>query len=279
MSKQPIHSLLVSALVLTVVAAGALPAMAMPQHDDQPQTRIHIERKGGGEGEETVSSHKMIFVGEDGEVQEVEGEGIDFSWIDGEDGRRVRMRMPRFALRDGAFLGVSTTQMTPELRTHFGVPEDAGVMISQIVDDSAAFSAGLLVGDIITAVDGEPVESSMDLLHAIRGHEEGDSVTIEIWRDGKVQDVSAVLGKTEHRGPAFEGLPHRMRGFPHGMKIDCEEGGGDCEIFMQRHLSLCGEAEECEVKISCEEGECSCTVNGEEADCEELHGIHMMPDD
>ena len=267
--------------LLIAFTAAAVPATAQDT-EEKHETRIHIERKGADDGEETVvSRHKVVFIGEDGEMQEIEGEGEGYAWIDGEHGRHVRF-MPRLALRDGGFLGVSTTSMTPELRSHFGAPEDAGVLVSEVVDDSAAFRAGLQVGDIITGVDDERITSSRDLLHAIRGREEGDAVTVAIYRDGRAQDLSAVLDKTEGGGMRFGG--HRLGGhglghFPRALKIDCEEEGGDCDIFMSRHLDVCGEDEDCNVNISCDGGDCSCSVNGVDTDCDELHGVRVHPDD
>ncbi len=266
-------------LALLLGFVGALtPAVAAAQDDETGGTRIHIERRGSDDGEErVVSRSRVVFVGDDGEAHEIEGEGEGFAWIDGEHGRHVRMHMRGFGAHGGGFLGVSTTAMTKDLRSHFGAPEDAGVMVSQVVEDSAAFSAGLLVGDIITAVEGERISSPGSLMHAIGSHEEGDTVTLEVYRDGRVQDLSATLGKREGRGFAFdEGMFHR---FPRAMKIDCEEEGGDCDIFLPRHLGVCGDDENCNVDISCEGGECSCSVNGEETDCEELHGIRVHPDD
>ena len=187
-------------------------------------------------------------------------------------GPHLRMATPHWSFGEGAFLGVATTPMTPELRLHFGAPEDAGVMISKIVDDSAAFRSGLLVGDIITAIDGESIETSMDLLHAIRSHDEGDSVTVEIRRDGKAQQVSAVLDKSERSFPA-------IGRFPHAIKLDCDDDGGDCDIFLSGSPGICDGDTDCDINISCDDGDCTCSVNGEETDCEELQGVHVIPGD
>lgn len=95
------------------------------------------------------------------------------------------------------YLGVQLLDLTPELRTHFGVPESAGVMISSVSEESPAAKAGIKTGDIITAVDGEPVRRSFDLARRIRAHEEGDAIDLETWRDGKVMTLGAVLEEQE----------------------------------------------------------------------------------
>jgi membrane-associated protease RseP (regulator of RpoE activity) len=95
------------------------------------------------------------------------------------------------------YLGVQLVDLTPELRTHFGVPEQAGVMVSSVQEDSPASRAGIQTGDIITAIDGEPVRRSFELARRIGGHDDGDTVDLETWRNGDVSRVSAVLEEQE----------------------------------------------------------------------------------
>ena len=170
----------------------------------------------------------------------------------------------------GGFLGVQLAELTPELRTHFGVADSTGVMISKIVEDSPAAKAGLEVGDIITAVDGESIASGRELANKIRTQEEGQTVLLEVWRDGSVQNLTAAI---EER----EAAP--MAG--HHMMMTCEDGE-DCSgykmIFAGGHAGhgdhqfACGGESPCEVRVQCEDdGQCECTVNGEVADCEALH--------
>ena len=97
----------------------------------------------------------------------------------------------------GGFLGVHLTGMTPELRAHFGVDEDRGVMVSKVSDDSPAFRAGIEPGDIITAAAGATVSSRRDLFRAIMAHSEGEAIDLEIWRGGASEVV------TSNSRPAF----------------------------------------------------------------------------
>ena len=71
-------------------------------------------------------------------------------------------------------------------------------MISRVVEDSAAAEAGLAVGDIITEVEGTSITSSGALGRTIRDREEGESVTIEFWRQGNARSTNANL-KTHER--------------------------------------------------------------------------------
>ncbi len=95
------------------------------------------------------------------------------------------------------FLGVELTPLTPELREHFGVPKEVGVMIGGIEEDSPAAAAGLRVGDIITRIDDEEIRSAGRLARAVRHQEKGDVVAIEYWRDGRADTVSATIDERE----------------------------------------------------------------------------------
>ena len=109
----------------------------------------------------------------------------------GGGGSRVISFSPR------TFLGVEASNLTPELREHFGVSADAGVMLSKIVSDSAAEVAGLAVGDIVTRVDGDEISSPGRLGRAVRRKEGGETVEIEYWRDGAMYQTTATLKERE----------------------------------------------------------------------------------
>ena len=94
------------------------------------------------------------------------------------------------------FLGVELRELTAELQTHLGAPEGSGVLVASVSDDSPAAAAGIRVGDVITAVDGLAVDSTRDLSREIR-HRPGDSVALELYRDGKPRQVTATLGERQ----------------------------------------------------------------------------------
>jgi S1-C subfamily serine protease len=58
-----------------------------------------------------------------------------------------------------------------------------------------AADAGVQQGDVVTAVDGEPVESGADLRAAIEAHEPGDTIELRIQRDGDTVTETVELGE------------------------------------------------------------------------------------
>ena len=60
-----------------------------------------------------------------------------------------------------------------------------------------AEKAGLQPGDVITAVDGQPVATYEEFVVAIRSHAPGDQVTLTVKRDGQTQQVAVTLGASE----------------------------------------------------------------------------------
>jgi membrane-associated protease RseP (regulator of RpoE activity) len=130
-------------------------------------------------------------------VRADEGEG---------DGKKVEMKKV-VIVKDGkpevwesggplvnrGYLGVALLDLTPELRTHFGVPEDSGVMVAKVEPGSPAEKAGVKVGDILTLIDGKAMKSSWDVMGKMRSYDNSQQVPIEIWRNGKAQTVSAPI--------------------------------------------------------------------------------------
>jgi membrane-associated protease RseP (regulator of RpoE activity) len=103
------------------------------------------------------------------------------------------------------FLGVGLTDLTPELRAHFGAGNDAGVMVSSVEPGSPADKAGIKVGDILTSFDRDDVKSSWDVRSKVRGYEDGQQVAVEVVRDGRPQSFSVSMVQKER--PEFDVTP------------------------------------------------------------------------
>ena len=162
MRKPSVHALALTGLLLAG-SAWALPGERQPTPAPSPEGR-------------PVVRQKVVVVDKDGKEHVYDSEGMP--------ARR-------------GYLGIGLVDLTPELRAHFGVPEDAGVMISSVEDGSPADKAGLKVGDVLTSLDGKDVESSWDLRSRVRDSKEGEQVAMQVWRDGKAQNLSATIALRE----------------------------------------------------------------------------------
>jgi membrane-associated protease RseP (regulator of RpoE activity) len=98
------------------------------------------------------------------------------------------------------YLGVGLVEMTPDLRSHFGVGRDAGVMVGSVEPDSPAAKAGVEVGDIILKANGESIESSHDLSRAVRGKKAGDTIQLEVSRNRTNKTLTATVAERRVHG-------------------------------------------------------------------------------
>ncbi len=91
-------------------------------------------------------------------------------------------------------LGVQVQDLTPDLAKAFGIHgSHEGGVITHVVKDSAAARAGLKVGDVIIAANGEPVRNASQLRNSIGLLRVGETVTLKVLRDGREQTLHAKL--------------------------------------------------------------------------------------
>ncbi|MEJ2399642.1 MAG: Do family serine endopeptidase, partial [Gammaproteobacteria bacterium] len=93
-------------------------------------------------------------------------------------------------------LGAQAQDLTPDLVQAFNLPSGrAGAVVTKVTPDSAAAKAGLKPGDIVIAVNGQPVRDSADLRNDIGVLRVGQKVKLTILRDGKRQTLEATVAE------------------------------------------------------------------------------------
>jgi S1-C subfamily serine protease len=107
-------------------------------------------------------------------------------------------------------LGIRSLPIGPELAAQMGLPADYGLLIVQVIPGGAADRAGLrggsqraylgntaimLGGDLIVAIDGQPVQDRQDLDDVMNKHRAGDTVTLTIFRGQRRMQVRVTLGE------------------------------------------------------------------------------------
>ncbi|HSE21396.1 MAG TPA: PDZ domain-containing protein [Pyrinomonadaceae bacterium] len=147
--------------------------------------------RGGSEQELTAtlgrkSTSFQTLSGDDPKIWKFEGpfnNFKDWKWEDFQgdgDGPRV------FSLGARRRIGVSTVALTKQLAAYFGIADGKGVLVTSV--DGPAAAAGVKAGDVITAVDGEKVETSGDVSRIINGKKDGP-VTLTIVRNKSQQTI------------------------------------------------------------------------------------------
>ena len=102
---------------------------------------------------------------------------------------------------DRGYLGVAMTDVDPSVAEHFGLKDEGGVTVSEVVPGSPADKAGFLSGDVIVSADGESVLDPSKLRLMVSSKSPGDAVKFGVVRlnpnSGKAEQLEfkAVLGK------------------------------------------------------------------------------------
>jgi serine protease Do len=92
------------------------------------------------------------------------------------------------------WMGVAIGALTEDMARTYKLKEGRGAVVNEITKGSPAEEAGLKPEDVVTAVDGRPVQDSSDLSRYVASRTPGSSVKLRVLRDGSERDVTVKLG-------------------------------------------------------------------------------------
>ena len=92
------------------------------------------------------------------------------------------------------YLGVSLTNLPPETAQRFGIAVESGALVTNVDPRGPAAEASVEPRSIITALEGESVESTGDLLSRLREYNPGDVVEMTVASGGEAREVTVELG-------------------------------------------------------------------------------------
>lgn len=96
-----------------------------------------------------------------------------------------------------AYLGVQMQDITEELANAFDIESGKGAVVTRVAKDSAAEEAGIQVGDVILSIQGTKLVNADSLRNSIGLLMVGQTVDLEILRDGKEKTLSATVKETQ----------------------------------------------------------------------------------
>ena len=114
-------------------------------------------------------------------------------------------------VRRGA-LGAQAQDLTPELAAAFNIERQQGAVVTQVTSGSPAHKAGLQAGDVITELNGRPVQDATDVRNRIGLLRIGQRVEMKIVRDGKTKALTAMVEEPELTTMAGDKLHPRLAG-------------------------------------------------------------------
>jgi len=93
------------------------------------------------------------------------------------------------------WIGVQVQTLTADMAEGLGLKSNEGALVAEPQEDSPAAKAGILSGDVITAVNGHAVKDAHDLARQIGTMTPGTTAKITVWRKGDEKNVSLTLSE------------------------------------------------------------------------------------
>ncbi len=115
-------------------------------------------------------------------------------------------------------LGVGIQDVTPDLSQALKLDVKAGAIVTQVEPNSAAARAGIQVDDVITGLDGKPLQGAEDLRNRIGLTRVGTEISLTLLRDGRSRTIMAKIEaaptSTAQTAPSTESgtTSERLRG-------------------------------------------------------------------
>ena len=181
-------------VTMGIISAKGRAGLGIERFEDFIQTDAAINRGNSGGAlidtkGELVGINTAILSGETGGNQ-----GIGFA-IPANMARNIMDQIMKKGKVTRGFMGILPQELTPEMAKAFGMPNGHGVAVAQVTPNSPAEKAGLKVGDVITAINGNPVEDVNSFRLAVAGFAPATTVHLKVARSGQNLEIPVTLGE------------------------------------------------------------------------------------
>ena len=164
-------------------------------YDDYIQTDASINRGNSGGplfdmNGNVVGINTAIFSQSGGSV------GIGFA-VSSNLAKQVSDQLRKYGRTKRGWLGVLIQQITKEIADSLQLKNTNGALVSSATENGPAYKAGIKSGDIILKFNDIKIESMNELPKVVASTPVGESVKVEIWREGKIKTLTVILGELE----------------------------------------------------------------------------------
>src|SRR5439155_20803778 len=105
------------------------------------------------------------------------------------------------------WIGVQIQPVTAEIADNLGLKGPQGALVAEPQANGPATKAGIMAGDVITAVNGNPVKDARDLARQIGSMAPGSTAKLTVWRKGEEKTFSISLGELPNQHEARANMP------------------------------------------------------------------------
>jgi len=175
-----------------LVTAKGRSGLGLATLEDLVQTSINLQRGDGGgpllDLDGNVAGMNVATIGE------TSGTGISFAIPAGMVKEIYEQLIETGAVERG-FLGIALQDVNAKIAEALGLETTDGVLITDVIKDSAAEKAGIRKNDIFVEFNGKAIESASRLLISVAEVRPGTEVEVVVLRDGQRQKLTVTLGK------------------------------------------------------------------------------------
>lgn len=137
--------------------------------------------------------------------------GIGFA-IPGNMAQALAKQLIQFGEIKRGLLGIKGTEMSADIAKAFHLNTQRGAFVSEVLPNSGSAKAGIKAGDIITSMNGRPLNSFAELRTRVATTEPGAKVRLGLLRNGKQMDVEVTLDKNTSSAANAELISPALRG-------------------------------------------------------------------
>lgn len=183
------------------VTAGVVSAKgrSLPDDSSVPFIQTDVAINPGNSGGPLFNARGEV-VGINSQIYSRSGgyQGVSFA-IPIDVAGRIKNQIVATGKVEHARLGVMVQEVNQAFADSFKLDKPEGALVSSVEKGGPADKAGLQSGDVIRKANGQPIVSSGDLPAVIGLAAPGDSLKLEVWRQGASKELTAKLGSADQK--------------------------------------------------------------------------------